>query len=279
MQLQRDCDFFQRRRQNESSVVVVARLRVAIARSWLITLVIVEDVNVIVVAFYSYHIVDQNFIGSVVIQSFLDGEDDEDSDDDENTGTNFDSSGTIFGITTAVNIAKSQSHGCIEEIRKHLLLKCDQFAQPEDKQAFNNALNDETKQTALLINERFINIPAQIAVPLLENLQKEITQASVKKEKFRFNNYIMIVKFNRRKKSKSKQKDQPEDIFSNGEEEILDEYADASFEYSAERETDSTLSGNWTESDSTLVPHRKVIIFDSTKLPFVIDAIKELISE
>lgn len=223
-------------------------------------------------------ITDQNFIGSVVIQSFLDGEDDEDSDDDENTGTNFDSSGTIFGITTAVNISKSQSNGCIEDIRKHLQSKCDQFAKPEDKQVFNNALNDDTKQTALLINERFINIPAQISVPLLENLQKEITHAAVKKEKFRFNNYIMIVKFNR-KKSKKKQKDEPEDIYSNGEEEILDEYADASFEYSAERETDTTLSGNWTESDCTLVPHRKVIIFDATKLSFVIDAIKELISE
>lgn len=214
-----------------------------------------------------------------MIQSFLDGEDDEDSDDDENTGTNFDSSGTIFGITTAINISKSQSHGCIEDIRKHLQSKCDQFAKPEDKQAFDVALNDDTKQTALLINERFINIPAQIAVPLLENLQKEIAQASVKKEKFRFNNYIMIVKFSR-KKAKGKQKDnQPDDIYSNGEEEILDEYADASFEYSAERETDTTLSGNWTESDSTLVPHRKVVIFDTTKLPFVIDAIKELISE
>lgn len=221
---------------------------------------------------------DQNFIGSVVIQSFLDGDDDEDSDEDENTGTNFDSSGTIFGITTAVNISKAQSHGCIEDIRKHLLTKCEQFAKPEDKQAIQNALNDDTKQTALLINERFINIPPQIAVPLLDNLHKEIGQAAAKKEKFRFSNYIMIVKLNR-KKSKGKQKDQNEDIYSNGEEEILDDYADASFEFSAERETDSTLSGNWTESDSTLVPHRKVVIFDATKLPFVIDAIKELISE
>lgn len=214
----------------------------------------------------------------MVIQSFLDGEDDEDSDEDENTDTNFDSSGTIFGITTAVNISKTQSHGCIEDIRKHLLSKCDQFATPAEKQSFHNALNDDTNQTGLLINERFINIPPQIAVPVLENLHKEIGQAAVKKEKFRFNKYIMLVKFNR-KKAKGKQKEQNENIYSNGEEEILEEYADASFEYSAERETDSTLSGNWTESDCTLVPHRKVVIFDATKLPFVIDAIKELISE
>lgn len=230
--------------------------------------------------FFNNGIADQNFIGSVVIQSFLDGndDDDDDSDDDEKTGTNFDSSGTIFGITTAVNISKSQSIGCIDDIRKHLLSKCDQFAKPDDKQTFNNALNDDTKQTGLLINERFINIPPQIAVPLLENLHKEIVQAAVKKEKFRFNNYIMVVKLNR-KKARGKQKEQDDDIFSNGEEEIIEDYGNASFEYSAERETDTTLSGNWAESDSTLLPYRKVFIFDATKLPFVIDAIKELINE
>lgn len=74
-------------------------------------------------------------------------------------------------------------------------------------------------------------------------------------------------------------KDKHEDIYSNEEEDMVDEYTDASFEYSAERETDSTMSGNWTESDSTLVPYRKIVIFESTKLPFVIDAIKSLVCE
>lgn len=215
----------------------------------------------------------------MVIQSAVDG-DDEDSDDDD---TDFDSSGTIFGITSAVNISKSQNHGCIEDIRKHIQAKCDQFAGEQDKQAFSSALNDDTKQVGLLINERFINIPAQISVPLLENLQKEIQSASVKKQKYRFDWYMMIVKFNRKMKkgggSGTGGKTKHEDIYTNEEEDIIDEYTDGSFEYSAERETDSTLAGNWTESDSTLVPYRKVVIFESTKLPFVIDAIKSLVCE
>lgn len=238
----------------------------------------IDNCSVFLIFLLCVFVVDQNFIGSVVIQSFLDGDDDEDSDDDENTDTNFDSSGTIFGITTAINVSKSQSHGCIDDIRKFIQTKCDQFAKPEDKQLFSNALNDDTKQTGLLINERFINIPAQISIPLLENLRKEMAEAAIKKEKFRFSQYMMIVKFNR-KKGKGRQKDQTEDIYTNEEEDVLDEYADASFEYSAERETDSTLSGNWAESDTALVPFRKVVIFDATKLPFVIDAIKALVCE
>lgn len=215
-----------------------------------------------------------------MIQSAVDGED-EDSDDDDDT--NFDSSGTIFGITSAVNISKSQNNGCIEDIRKHIQTKCDQFAGEQDKQTFSSALNDDTKQVGLLISERFINIPAQISVPLLENLQKEIQSAAIKKPKYRFDWYMMIVKFNRKMKKGGGSgggKTKHEDIYTNEEEDIIDEYTDASFEYSAERETDSTLSGNWnSEKDSALVPYRKVVIFESTKLPFVIDAIKSLVCE
>lgn len=251
-------------------------------KNYNICLFIVVLVVVVVSHLLFQSISDQNFIGSVVIQSAVDG-DDEDSDDDDDT--NFDSSGTIFGITSAVNISKSQNHGCIEDIRKHIQTKCDQFAGEQDKQAFSSALNDDTKQVGLLINERFINIPAQISVPLLENLQKEIHAAATKKPKYRFDWYMMIVKFNRKMKKDGGSggdgggKAKHEDIYTNEEEDIVDEYTDASFEYSAERETDSTLSGNWTESDSTLVPYRKVVIFESTKLPFVIDAIKSLVCE
>lgn len=209
----------------------------------------------------------------MVIQSFLgDDDDNDDSDDDEN----FDSE-TIFGITSAINISKSYSTGCIESMRNYLLTKCDQFAKSSDKEIFEQILNDDAKQIVLVINERFINIPAQISVPLLENLNNEIQCAAVKKEKFKFTHFIMIVKLSR-KKGSGKSADATYDIYSNGEEEVLNEYADAQFEYSAESETDTTLSGNWTEKDSTLIPYRRVVIFEAGKFPLLINAIKELIN-
>lgn len=204
-----------------------------------------------------------------MIQSFPGDEDDEDSDDD---------SETIYGVTSAIDISRNRANGCTEDIRKSLLSKCEQYAEQADKTAFKKIMDDDKNQVAIIINERFINIPAQISVPLLENLHSEIQDAAVKKEKFRFSFYVMIIKFSRKNRN-GNIVDPLEDIYSNGEEEILNKYADASFEYSVENETDSTLSGKWSKKDSTLVPYRKVVAFDAVKFPVIINAIKELLNE
>lgn len=204
-----------------------------------------------------------------MIQSFPGDDDDEDSDDD---------SETIYGVTSAIDISRTRASGCIEDIRKNLLSKCEQYSEEAAKKAFKKILDEDKNQVALIINERFINIPAQISVPLLENLHSEIQAAAVKKEKFRFSFYVMIIKFSR-KKENGNTLNPLDDIYSNGEEEVLNEYADAGFEYSVEHETDSAFSGNWSKKDSALVPYRKVVAFHASKLPVIINAIKKLLSE
>lgn len=214
---------------------------------------------------------DQNFIGSVVIQSELDDESDSDDDDGD-----FNDSGTIFGITTAVNVSKKNSTGCITNLRAYLLEKCEKYCPPATKQQFIDALNDEDKQAGFLVNERFVNIPAQISVPLLENLHEEINRASKKRDAFKFTHFLMLIKFYRKEKKGAKP---AEDIFSNDEEEALCDKCDASFDYSVQSEADSGLSGNWLKGDSTLIPYRKIILFKSNQLPGLIESIKEFISE
>lgn len=184
----------------------------------------------------------------------------------------------IFGITSAVNISKSLASGCIDGLRKYLLAKCEQFAAPEERQLFKEVLNDDSKRAGFLINERFVNIPPQISVPLLENLNKEVNRAAVKNDKFNFTHYVMLVKFHRKDAEKNKDK-AIEDIYSNGEEEILCEQCDATFEYSVQSEADSALSGHWLEGDSSLIPYRKVVLFQSHKLLPIIESIKNVINE
>lgn len=150
-----------------------------------------------------------------------------------------------------------------------------------------DVLENDSEALGLLINERFVNIPAQISVPLLENLISEIKRANNKKMPFNFSYYILICKLYKtedkklEKKLKHKKKDNTEEpaiLWSNPEEEIFAEEATISFEFSVEKESDSGLSGTWTETDDEMIPYRKVLLFEATKLQPIIDKIKNHIS-
>lgn len=206
-------------------------------------------------------------MGSVVIQSVDDDMEDDDDDDDINE---FNDSGVVFGITTAVNISAKPPGGCLQQLRSFLIDKADKSA---TGQAIAAALKDERKSVGLLVNERFINIPPQIAVPMLESLQKEVQRAANKREGFRFDHYVMIVKLYQNEKKNSKK----EEIYSNGEEEVICEHALANFTYSVQSESDTALAGHWRESDSTLVPYRKVLLVDANQLDSIIHSIKQFI--
>lgn len=148
-----------------------------------------------------------------------------------------------------------------------------------------NVLENDSEPLGLLINERFVNIPAQISVPLLENLVSEMKWANRKQMPFNFSHFVLICKLYKTKAQKigKKQKkkgssEEPTIIWSNPEEEIIADEATASFEFSVEKESDSALSGKWTESDDEMVPYRRVLLFESAKLQPIIDKIKSEIS-
>lgn len=151
-----------------------------------------------------------------------------------------------------------------------------------------HVLENDAAQLGLLINERFVNIPAQIAVPLLENLVSEVKRANSKDMPFNFFYYILICKLykwedNKKtgKKAKNKNKNaesEPTILWSNREEEIFAEEATVSFEFSVEKDSDTGLSGMWTETDEEMVPYRRVLLFEASKLPSIIDKIKSHVS-
>lgn len=59
------------------------------------------------------------------------------------------------------------------------------------------------KKIGFLINERFINIPAKISVPLLNSLYEEIERMKKKNNSYDFDYYIMICKTTRPKENSS----------------------------------------------------------------------------
>ena len=222
-------------------------------------------------------IISQNYVGSVVKQS----EDLEISDDEESDIND------VFGITTVINLSNGQNYLCVQQLRDLLRQMANEHATDATNTMIKHVLENDSEALGLLINERFVNIPAQISVPLLENLVSEIKRANSRKMPFNFSYYILICKLYKtqdkkiQKRLKNKKKDNVEEpiiIWSNPEEEIFAEEATVSFEFSVEKDSDSGLCGTWSEGDDEMTPYRRVLLLDANKLEPIIDKIKNQIS-
>ncbi|EFN68188.1 Protein BCCIP-like protein [Camponotus floridanus] len=222
-------------------------------------------------------IISQNYVGSVVKQS---DEIDESDDDDDDVND-------VFGITTVINVSDKQNVVCIQQLRDLLKQLADEHATDTANAMIKNVLENDAAQLGLLINERFVNIPAKISVPLFENLISEVKRANSRNMPFNFSYYILICKLYKSedkkigKKLKNKNKNtnnEPLILWSNPEEEIFAEKSTVSFEFSVEEEADSGLSGKWTETDDEMIPYRRVLLFEASKLQSIFEKIQNQFS-
>jgi len=258
-------------------------------------------------------IISQNYVGSVVKQS----EEIDESDDDEDSNDIND----VFGITTVINVSDKQVNKklimiynhyqtekfiiniylsilfikkvnffqnilCIQQLRHLLKQLAEEHATDAVNTMIKNVLENDAAQLGLLINERFVNIPAKISVPLLENLISELKRANNRNMPFNFSYYVLICKLyksedkraGKKAKSKNRNGTEPSILWSNPEEEIFAEEAIVSFEFSVEEEADSGLSGTWTETDDEMIPYRRVLLFEASKLQSIFDKIQNQFS-
>jgi protein BCP1 len=191
--------------------------------------------------------------------------DDEDDDEDPNV---------VFGITSVLNLTSRKDTECIKQVKSMILERAEKSSTDATLKMLRDILTNDVRTTGFLINERYINIPSQISVPMLENLCKEIKRAHEKNMPYNFAYYVMILKFHRKEAKKGKPAD---DIYSNPEEELFVQESLASFEYSVQSEADTGLSGKWREDDEELTPFRKVIILDGKNLPSIVENINGFI--
>lgn len=227
-------------------------------------------------------IIGQNYIGSVVTQC-EDAGDDEADDENEDEDME-DEANTIFGITTAINLTQKATIGCVKELRDHLLDRTKRHADSATQKQIRTILTSTEQSVGFLLNERYVNIPAQISVPLLESLTQEIKRANSKGMAYDFAYYVMLVKFYRSQAGSQSKKGKPaaatDEYYTNAEEEVFCEEALCTFEYSVKGEAESSNGGEdgvaLATDDSGLVPFRQLVLFEAKKLPGLIETIKKL---
>ncbi|NXN78019.1 BCCIP protein, partial [Bombycilla garrulus] len=221
-------------------------------------------------------LIQQNHIGSIIKQAEVqeDSSDDEEDDDDE-----------VFGFISCLNLTERKGTQCAEQIKELLLSHCEQSCEQPVLEQLRKLLNDSTKPVGLILSERFINVPPQIALPMHQQLQKELAEAQrTNKPCGKCHYYLLISKtFTEAKKSSSKRKEgrnqsNEELMFANAEEEFFHEKALLKFNYSVQEESDTCLGGRWSFDDVPMKPLRTVIVVPADGIHGIMDKLKDYLS-
>ncbi|XP_077992113.1 BRCA2 and CDKN1A-interacting protein-like [Glandiceps talaboti] len=228
-------------------------------------------------------IISQNYVGSIIKQSVTDIADDSDEDDDDE----------IFGFTTVMNISEKKDKGCIQQVTSLLLEKCGKCCPESEVDKFQKILSDESRCLGLLLNERFVNVPPQIALPQYQSLEKDINKAVRKGMKYEFDYFVRICKTYKeaddgqgesssQKKKKNKSTSGTKNIgdlqFINAEDEYLHQEAVVAFNYPVTDDSDSVLAGRWSFDDIAMKTYRTVLIVPMSKFSVALTQMQEELS-
>ncbi|XP_006867496.1 PREDICTED: BRCA2 and CDKN1A-interacting protein [Chrysochloris asiatica] len=220
-------------------------------------------------------ITQQSHIGSVIKQATVseDSDDEVDVDEDE-----------IFGFISLLNLTERKGTRCAEQIKELVLSCCETSAEGHVLEQLEQLLEDPTRPVGLLLSERFINVPPQIALPLHEQLRKELVEAHrTNKPCGKCHFYLLISKTfvetgkTNARDQRSNQKTE-ELMFANAEEEFFYEKALLKFSYSVQEESDTCLGGRWSFDDVPMKPLRTVMLIPADKMSEIMEKLKTHLS-
>lgn len=218
-------------------------------------------------------ILGQNHVGSVIKQAPLDEEEDDEEDEMETDADE------VFGISTVINLTQrltnesknvpSEGDKAVKQIVDLLVEKSDKNGGSIQTKTLKEFLTDKEKHTGWLLNERFVNIPAQISLPLYDALRDEMHSACAKGQKFQFHHFLLMSKALKIKNGKKNDEDRL--IFTNGEEELFHEESTFSFSFSvADQQADAeTISEAASEEEASYESWRVVMIIPAEKMEVV----------
>lgn len=196
-------------------------------------------------------IIRQRSVGSVVTQSH----DDNDSDDDEDEPNN-----EVFGVATVISLAKDQALS--DQIVQFLVKGSSRSDRGEE---FRKLVRDPSNQVGMILSERIINMPPQIAVPLYETLLNEIRKARTKNLPFNFTHYVLV------SKTSSPLNDARNLMYTNAEEEVFLPECDLVLNLEEEGEESRSFS---TINQDELLDQRRLLVFKSEKLEKIVNLVK-----
>lgn len=172
-----------------------------------------------------------------------------------------------------IHLSREKKRASVQQLKEFLVDKAKSHTKnDDDKLKFTEILNFDKKKVGLLINERYINIPHQIASPLFSTLNAELSKKSLLDQNYSFDFILSIVKVF---KNDTSETSLVEEIFTNAEEELLSQKADFFFDYSVAEDTDTAMEGDWNADDGQpLIPYRRVIVYKGNLLSEMVQTLE-----
>ncbi|ETE70499.1 BRCA2 and CDKN1A-interacting protein [Ophiophagus hannah] len=194
-------------------------------------------------------LIQQNHIGSVIKQTEVTEESDDDDDE-------------VFGFISLLNLTERKGTECAEQIKELVLSQCEKNCEQNLVEQLDKLLSDTTKPVGFL----------------LKIVEAQRTNKPCGKCYF----YLLISKTYTNKKNAKKRGSgtyqKAELMFSNAEEEFFYEQSGLKFSYSVEEESDSCLGGRWSFEDTPMKPLRTVMVVPADRMSAVMEKFKEYLS-
>ncbi|XP_065183375.1 protein BCCIP homolog [Sycon ciliatum] len=101
----------------------------------------------------------------------------------------------VFGVISPLSLKQHSKKPSIQSLRELILTKCDEFGSVETKARLAAALGASGKSNvALLVNERMINLPQELAISLHGALQEDLKEAAKADSTYKFDQFVIMCK-------------------------------------------------------------------------------------
>jgi len=208
-----------------------------------------DDVEVTALARF---VMKQRSVGSVVTQSPVTDEDDEDEEVLINDGE-------VFGLATIVRLRETE---VADQIIRHLTKS---VTASDPRGQLSRLLSSPDADVGLIISERIINMPPQISVPLYQTLSNEVRKARAKNLPFNFTHYLLISKV------LLASVDQAGVMFANAEEEVFEPECDLVLEMKSNNNDEARVM---TIGQEELIERKKAMVFRAERLDKIVGLVK-----
>ncbi|XP_065882962.1 protein BCCIP homolog [Dysidea avara] len=129
-------------------------------------------------------VVSQKEVGSVVKFCAAQGMDSEGSDIEEVDD--------VLALATVINLTLHKEKESVKQLKSFILEKAKMGTDCFSK--LSAVFSSTSQPVGLLICERFLNIPVHLAVPLLQAVNTEVTEACKKGNAFKFKYYLVLAR-------------------------------------------------------------------------------------